>query len=164
MDYYNTSQGSQLMPYSWFLALEQPDSNKLFRDSANIKRLGYIPQDNTPGVNPDGLPIGFVKDDNSEEFLSRAVYGSGYSPGSQDLYSEYREWLGLTCAACHTSEIIYKSRTLRIDGGPPMSDFQSLIEGLSDALTKTVYDNDKLTRFAKKSWPRVDTARQRKNA
>ncbi len=150
MDYYNTSQGSQLMPYSWFLALEQPDSNKLFRDSANIKRLGYIPQDNTPGINPDGLPIGFVKDDNSEEFLSRAVYASGYSPGSQDLYSEYREWLGLTCAACHTSEIIYKSRTLRIDGGPPMSDFQSLIEGLSDALTKTVNKNDKLTRFAKR--------------
>ncbi|MCZ6618024.1 MAG: di-heme-cytochrome C peroxidase [Gammaproteobacteria bacterium] len=148
MDFYNTSQGSQLMPYSWFLALEQADSDRLFRDSENIRRFGYIPQGKTPGINPDGLPIGFVKDDNPEDFLSHTVAASGHSADSPDLYSQYREWLGLTCAACHTSEMIYGNQTLRIDGGPPLSDFQSLIEGMSAAVTATVNDDDKLTRFA----------------
>jgi hypothetical protein len=39
---------------------------------------------------------------------------------------------------------------LRFDGGPPLSDFQSLIEDLSKALQATVENDDKLTRFAKK--------------
>ena len=149
MEFYFTSQGSQLMPYSWFLALEQADSDKLFRDNANIRRLGYIPQGKSRGLNPDGLPIGFVKDDIPEDFLSGAMHKSRLSSGSQDLYTEYREWLGLTCAACHTSEMVYGDKTLRIDGGPPLADFQSLIEGMSAALTATIEDDAKLTRFAK---------------
>lgn len=148
MDFYNTSQGSQLMPYSWFLALEQAGNDKPFRDAANVRKLGYIPQGTTPGVNPDGLPIGLVKDDNPEDFLPRALYKARLASTEPDLYTEYREWLGLTCAACHTSEIVYGNKTLRIDGGPPLSDFQSLIEGMSAALTATVKDDAKLTRFA----------------
>ncbi|MCH7536132.1 MAG: cytochrome C, partial [Bacteroidetes bacterium] len=149
MDFYNTSQGSQLIPYSWFLVLEQSDNDSLFRDNENIKRLGYIPQQMTPGINPDGLPIGFVKDDNIETFLSSALSASRLSSNTEDLYTEYREWLGLTCAACHTSEISYNNQILRIDGGPSMSDFQSFIEELSEALTTTINDDDKLARFAK---------------
>lgn len=55
----------------------------------------------------------------------------------------------MTCAACHTSEINYDGHSLRIDGGPPLADFQSFIEGLSASLKATVEDDDKLTRFAK---------------
>jgi hypothetical protein len=73
LDFYNTSQGSQLIPYSWFLALEQANSNHLFRDNKNMKYFGYIPQDSIPGRNPDGLPIGFVKDDIQESFLVSAL-------------------------------------------------------------------------------------------
>lgn len=151
MDFYNTSQGSQLMPYSWFLALEQAGSDRPFRDASNVRRLGYIPQDKTPGRNPDGLPIGFVRDDIPEDFLSKsgAMHKSRLAGGSEDIYTEYREWLGLTCAACHTSEIRFNNQTLRIDGGPPLSDFQSLIEGMSAALTATVNEDAKLTRFAR---------------
>jgi len=61
LDFYNTSQGSQLIPYSWFLALEQAGSEALFLADDNIRRLGYIPQQPIAGRNPDGLPIGFVK-------------------------------------------------------------------------------------------------------
>ena len=148
MDFYRTSQGSQLLPYSWFMALEQSDNNNLFRDDAYVKQLGYIPQPATASINPDGLPIGFVKDDNMEDFLVSALSASRLSSNEQGV-PEYREWLGLTCAACHTSEITYNDQTLRIDGGPPMSDFQAMIKTLSTALTATVNDNNKLTRFAK---------------
>ncbi|MGZ8222241.1 MAG: hypothetical protein ACXWT0_11400, partial [Methylobacter sp.] len=40
LDFYNTSQGSQLLPYSWFLALEQASNSDLFRNDKNIRRLG----------------------------------------------------------------------------------------------------------------------------
>ena len=112
LDFYNTSQGSQLMPYAWFLALEQSDNVALFRDNKNIKKLGYIPQAPLVGRNPDGLPVGFVKDDIQEAFLVSAI-GSERLGVSQNTNNE---WLGLTCAACHTSEINYGKKTLRING------------------------------------------------
>ena len=149
LDFYNTSQGSQLIPYSWFMALEQSDTENLFRAKENIEQLGYIPQHRIPGRNPDGLPIGFVKDDIKEDFLSSALYTSRLSSGDETIYKEYREWLGLTCAACHTSEITHNKQTLRIDGGPPMADFQTMIKTMSKALTATTSDDDKLARFAK---------------
>ena len=31
-DFYFTSQGSQLVPYEWFLALEQPENDRPFRE------------------------------------------------------------------------------------------------------------------------------------
>ncbi|TXL12420.1 cytochrome C, partial [Methylococcaceae bacterium HT4] len=117
MDFYNTSQGSQFIPYSWFLAIEQPEHAKPFRDNENIRRFGYIPQQKTQGINPDGLPIGFVKDIGSESFLS-ALANSRYASNTQGLHSEYKEWLGLTYAACHTSEVRYNNQTFRIEGGP----------------------------------------------
>ena len=148
--FYTLSQGSQLIPYSWFLALEQADNTTLFRDTSNIKRLGYIPQDTTSGHNPDGLPIGFVKDDNMEDFLSVALSSARLQADAQNTSRPYKEWLGFTCAACHTSEMEYNNHTLRIDGGPPLSDFQTLIVGMSQALKATVEDDEKLTRFSKK--------------
>lgn len=149
LDFYNTSQGSQLVPYSWFLALEQADNDSPFADNVNVKRLGYIPQEKTSGINPDGLPVGFVKDGNLEPFLSSALHASRLSRNTQDTHGGYNEWLGLTCAACHTSEIRYANHVLRVDGGPPMADFQSFIEELSQALTSTTNDDEKFARFAR---------------
>lgn len=152
VDFYNTSQGSQLMPYAWFLALEQPDNTHLFRDDKNIKKLGYIPQSPLAGRNPDGLPVGFVKDNIQEPFIT-SVIGSERLGTSQN---RNKEWLGLTCAACHTSEIIYGKQTLRINGGPPLSDMPALLTGLQKSLAATLRDDAKLTRFAKKVLPRED--------
>lgn len=145
LDFYNTSQGSQLMPYAWFLALEQADNLSLFRDNKNIQKLGYIPQSPLAGRNPDGLPVGFVKDDIQESFLRSAI-GSERLGASQNTHSE---WLGLTCAACHTSEINYGKQTLRINGGPALSDMPALLSGLQKSLDATLNDDAKLTRFAK---------------
>jgi hypothetical protein len=58
--FYNTSQGSGLMPYDFFLVLRQIDSDELFRSPKNIDKFRYLPQKET-FFNPDALPVGFVK-------------------------------------------------------------------------------------------------------
>lgn len=140
--FYNRTQGSHLLPYDWFLALEQHDNGQLFRDDKNIRKFGYIPQPKIAGDSPDGLPIGFVKDDRADEFLTNELTRDRLSSGSTN------KWLGLTCAACHTSEMTYNGQRLRINGGPPLSDMQSLLQEMSRALLKTTEDDAKMTRFA----------------
>ncbi|MFZ1548288.1 MAG: di-heme-cytochrome C peroxidase, partial [Candidatus Nitrotoga sp.] len=143
--------GSQLMPYSWFLALEQAGNSDLFRDNKNIKYLGFIPQASTPSRNPDGLPIGFVKDVIQEDLLLASALTT--TRLSSSTRGNQMEWLGLNCAACHTSEINYDNKTLRINGGPAQSDFQTFMVNLSKALAATTNEDAKLTRFAKKIIP-----------
>lgn len=131
-------QGSQIIPYQWFLALKQKDQDKNFRDSANMDGYRYIPQmkvAETAAYNPDGLPIGFTR-----------------GQGKLDSYREVSEfWLGLTCAACHTGQVEYKKngRTYRylIDGAPAMADFEGMILGLVDAMQDTLDKPEKFGAF-----------------
>jgi RoxA-like, cytochrome c-like len=124
--FYYTEQGSQLIPYDWFLHLEQADSEKPFREKQNILKYRYLPQD--PGLlNPDGLPVGFV---------------GGEGAGG-------RRWFGFTCAACHTNEIHLGDTAYRVDGAPTLADVQSFLVDLVGALKQTLADADKFRRFAK---------------
>jgi hypothetical protein len=124
VQFYFTAQGSLILPYEWFLALEQADVVTLFRDNQNILKHRYLPQN--PGkLNPDGLPVGFV-----------ASSGLG------------RRWLGMTCAACHTTEIRFGNTGYRIDGAPTHADVQGLLTSLTTALRQTGSDPAKFTRFA----------------
>jgi len=84
-----TSQGSQIMPYDWFLALEHASTTALFRDPGNMERLRFI-QGRASKLNPDNLPIGFAKDIDK---TTKTAY------------------IGLTCGACHTAEINFAART-----------------------------------------------------
>jgi RoxA-like, cytochrome c-like len=127
MDFYSRTQGSRLLPYDWFLALEGPESDSLFRDPARLSRLGYLPQKPNP-CNPDGLPVGFVRD--------------------PPRGGERVTWLGFTCAACHTAELHYERVAYRIDGGPAMGDLQALLGDLTRALKTTLEDEEKFRRFA----------------
>ncbi len=121
--FYNTSQGSNLLPYSFFLVLEQSDSSALFRSDENIDRYGYLPQRATIS-NPDGLPIGMVRD---------KYQGKAY--------------IGFTCAACHTTQINYAGTGIRIDGGPANSDMEAYMIDLAEALYATLETPEKLDRF-----------------
>ena len=122
--FYFTSQGSQIVPYDWFLALEQPDSATPFRDNQNILKYRYLAQNPGPR-NPDGLPVGFV-------------LGQGTG----------RNWLGMTCAACHTAEVRLGSTAYRVDGGPTGGDVQAFLTDLTRALQQTAFDPAKFGRFA----------------
>ena len=125
--FYFTDQGSRLMPYSWFLALEQASSQQLFRSDENINAFRYLPAKPSK-LNPDGLPIGFVK----------------------DVDSNGHEWVGFNCALCHTGQISYQGTAIRIDGGPTLGDIESFQIRLVDALYATYENEQKFARFAKK--------------
>jgi hypothetical protein len=125
--FYHTSQGGQLMPYDWFIHLEQADNEKLFIDPDHLTQFRLI-ADVNPQNNPDRLPVGFAKD-----------------PRGPTPY----ENVGITCAGCHTAQINYKGMGLRIDGAPGQLDLTKFLERVSLAITATRLDDDKFDRFAR---------------
>jgi hypothetical protein len=148
--FYYLTQGSQLIPYFWFVALEQAKGEALFRSDQHMQQLGYIPQKPDKDRNPDGLPIGFVKDDDPATVdvsyaMKKELLGPNYK---RENYPSTHAWLGLTCAACHTAEMTYKGQSIRIDGGPALADHESFIEQVAEALHATHSEPHKMTRFA----------------
>ncbi|TQV84840.1 c-type cytochrome [Exilibacterium tricleocarpae] len=121
-----SSFGSRLVPYDWFLVLEQAGATERFRSDAHLGHLGFITQSPTPH-NPDGLPVGFARDSDS---------ATG-------------DWVGLTCAACHTAELTAKGHNIRISGGQGLIDFETFEGELVAALKSTKNDDAKFQRFAR---------------
>lgn len=135
--YYHTAQGSELLPYAWFLALEQPrftiTGAPLFKDNSYLQGFGFIP-DSAYAQNPDGLPVGFARDDH---------FVDPYT-GQKTVV------LGITCAACHTGELFYGGKAIRIEAGPSLIDLQKFTEATGLAVTWTYYDPVRFHRFAKR--------------
>ena len=122
--FYNTTQGSNLIPYEIFINLEQSNSQELFRSPAHMERLRFLTQKKS-NANKDALPVGFVK----------------------NRYQD-KDYIGLTCAACHTGQVTYHGVGIRIDGGPSLADVENLLLELESAITATVKDSDKFNRLA----------------
>lgn len=125
--FYFTPQGSYLLPYQWFLALEQARNSKPFNSAKHIADIGYLVDDEAGNTsNPDGLPIGFAKEP---------------VPNGE-------AWLGYTCAACHTGEVRYRGKNIRVDGAPTLADFTLFNQRLIDSLQATLDQPRKFERFA----------------
>ncbi|WP_111977131.1 di-heme-cytochrome C peroxidase [Algibacillus agarilyticus] len=121
--FYNTTQGSALLPYDLFIVLEDANSTELLRSNTNMDKFRYLPQKKT-FFNPDALPVGFVK----------------------DTYKGH-DYVGYTCAACHTSQVNYQGKAIRIDGGPAMADMVGFLTELEKSLQATLNNNAKKQRF-----------------
>ncbi len=121
--FYTTTQGSDLLPYDFFIVLEQEKSQEAFRSPENMNRYRYLPQNATPS-NPDALPVGMV----------------------QDTYLGKR-YMGFTCAACHTSQVNYNGVGIRIDGGPAAADMDTFMKDLAASLEALNHDAAKKARF-----------------
>ncbi len=117
--FYRTDQGSRLLPHEIFINLEQPDTEELFNTPFNMLKYGFLPSEKSKG-NPDNLPIGFTHNDN---------------------------YVGLTCAACHTQQIKYQNKFIRIDGGQSMINLPMFLLYLEKALENTLNNENKLNRF-----------------
>jgi hypothetical protein len=122
--FYTTTQGSQLIPLAWFLALERPGSGELFV-ADQMSRFGFLPNAKS-AINPNGFPVGLTEDPNDGG------------------------WAGLTCSACHTGQIEYHGAAVRVDGGPSNADVLAFVTELNAALQFTLSDNAKFARFAAK--------------
>ena len=132
--FYTTTQGSNLLPYDFFMALEQAGATSLFRANDNMNRFRYLPQRATAS-NPDALPVGFVKD--------------GYLN---------KNYIGLTCAACHTAQLNYRGLGMRIDGGPGGADMVGFLNALTAAMQAVRDDPAVQQRFVKAVLARGDYA------
>src|SRR5690606_7712355 len=121
--FYNTTQGSALIPYDFFIALEQAEFNEPFRANSLIDKYRYLPQKPT-FFNPDGLPVGFVK----ESYKGK-------------------DYIGFTCAACHTGQVNYKGAALRIDGGTALSVMVGFVINLEKSMTRDLTISEKNQRF-----------------
>ncbi|PSJ37723.1 hypothetical protein C7I55_21955 [Sphingomonas deserti] len=135
--WYEATQGSRLMPFEWFNALEQADSERPFRDDANLESFRFL-------TRKDALPAGFAVDKQSDEGFTFSKL-RWYEGQPKD-----EPWIGLNCSACHTAQLSYQGQTHVVDGGPSLLDFQSFIEALDRSLTATRTDPAKFDRFAKK--------------
>ncbi len=127
-DFWFTSQGAHVLPYTWFTWLEQPGKEELFRNTEHMEMLGYLPAEASK-VNPSGLPIGFA--------ITRAN-------------TMKEAYVGFTCAACHTNVIEHKGEKFLIDGAPALSNLVLFFDRLVDALDETYKDDAKFSRFSKK--------------
>jgi len=119
-DFYTRDQGSRIMPLSWLEALKQADGAAFLADS--LGRYGYLPNP----ANGNGLPVGFT------------ASGPG---GSQ--------FVGMTCSACHTRQIVADGKEYRIDGGPAFADFQNFLVDLDAAVGKVLGDEAAFLAFAR---------------
>ncbi len=151
--FYHDTQNSELIPYDWFLALEQPNGTTPFAHKDYLPRFGFIPDPPDPKSNPDGLPVGFTRtdpDDNSEFSCDRT---------DEPYKSVSLPHLGFNCAACHTGLLNYidtknNKHTVIIDGGPSMHNNLAFLKMVLTALNETFVDTDKFGRFAKAVLPK----------
>lgn len=140
--FYQTSQGSTVLSWDVYRNLETATGQDLFRSEANAVRYGLIPQRENAKYNPDGLPIGVTK----------TVVSEGRFKG---------EWVGLTCAACHTSMLSYKGARIVIDGaGAHTFNSTAMTVGLDAALQATIGDPAKFARLAARTGATSDDSRK----
>ncbi len=134
--FYHSPQGTELLPYKWFLALEQPKIQFFgavpkFSDSVYLARFGFLPDAVGP-QNPDGLPVGFAKD-------------SIVDPNS----GQKLDVVGLSCAACHTGQLEYQGKGIRVDGGSASVDLASFQTELGYAVAFADKIPGRFDRFAR---------------
>lgn len=119
-EFYFTDQGSRIMPLNWIRALTLPGGEGFLHDG--LERYGYLPDQAAPA--PD-IPVGFTVADTKDGPM-----------------------IGMTCAACHTRQIEVEGMFFRIDGGPAMVDFQSLLADLDVAMGDTLASDEAFDAFA----------------
>ncbi|WP_321470243.1 di-heme-cytochrome C peroxidase [uncultured Paludibaculum sp.] len=126
MQFHHAPQGTRLLPYKWFMALEQPCLSPfgcgLFHESAYLERFGFIPGKADASHNPDRLPVGFAVDKSFVDPVTK----------------QQTVVVGLTCAACHTGEVFYDKYAVLIEGGPAMIEVTQFQKALGLALGFTL--------------------------
>jgi hypothetical protein len=172
--FHHASQGTATfpVPYSWFIALEQPGLRLwgqpgMFADSAYLERFGFIPSPKTVRTDEATLRrFGFVNSpDAKTEPAPESVAGlkplpadniDGLPVGFARLTdvsdpgtgAPASDKIGLTCAACHTGSVYYKGTSIRFDGGGSMLELRKLEAATGLAIVYTLKVPGRFQRFA----------------
>jgi hypothetical protein len=147
--WYTTSQGSRLIPLNWMLALESASASdgrtEAFLSDRNLQLLGYLGAPASKN-NPFGLPLGFTVDEEPSDVAN--VMCDTFPQACKGGLMQ-QKWVGMTCAACHTNDIEYGNKRVRVEGAPTLADFQGFGEAFLAALRATSDDAAKFDRFAR---------------
>ena len=141
--FYHLSEGGEIFPLDWALALEtevgaQGDRPEVRPFLDNPERYGLLPDPKSPG-NPYGLPVGI------------SVAPSKIS-GIQ--------MIGINCNACHTGQLQYQGHAMRMDGGPNLVLINNFLKDLAAETQDTLSKPARMERF----WRRVRDVRNARRA
>jgi len=158
--YRHQSQGTKILPLSWFRALEQPVLTPLpaamYGSREYLQRFGFLYGDNEKTA--DELPIGFAVE---KDFVAAYAVPPIETP---------TEVVGLTCAGCHTGRLDVPDRHgrlkgLLVEGGSAMINLASFQDATGLALGYTDHFASRFNRFAhrvlKADLPDTDPRKQR---
>lgn len=120
------SAGQAFAPLAWLKALEMSDSSAKLMNMQYLQSIGFLFDDPTK-ENPNNLPIGFAVAKNN---------------------SHVNGMVGFTCAACHTTQMNYKEKAIRISGGVTLFDLVTFFKAYRASLAKTYDDSEKWSRFS----------------
>ena len=152
--WYLTPQGSQLLDFDVFMSIPSASDQALFSARANLESYGFLYSGNYKDggngqgdlPNTGGLPIGVVKD----------TRGDGHTPLAKHAQDLTRDYVGLTCAACHTGDLRYNGERFLIHAGQSNLDYERFISDLGMAVSKAVRDPKGTGYFARMAAKGVD--------
>lgn len=171
--FHHTSQGTRILPLSWFMALEQPVLTPLpvGRLSAReyLGRFGftyetekppaiaYAPEGPYPAASAEkASPYQAIEEDRKQFDLpiGFAIQKGFHAPYANPPIDKPTSVVGLTCAACHTGRIDLRLddgtiRSALIDGGSAMINVALFQDAVSRALVYTQLMPMRFRRFAR---------------
>ncbi|HRI65159.1 MAG TPA: cytochrome c [Polyangium sp.] len=121
-EYHHLPEGGELLPLDMLYAVESAQTFKPFIE--NLERFGLIPDPR----DPDRLPIGMS---------ATLVNGQRAEP----------RMVFFNCAACHTAEITYAGKTLRVEGAAAHFNMAGFVAELLESFNATLVDPRKLAGF-----------------
>lgn len=120
------SAGQAFAPITWLMSLERAGTNQKLTDQKYLESIGFL-YDEKNQDNPAQLPIGFAV-------------------AKQDPFA--KGMVGFTCAACHTTQIKYGKKAVRIDGGVSLVDLTIFFQQYRAALVDTYRNPEKWRKFS----------------
>jgi hypothetical protein len=96
--YHHSDQGTRIMPAAFLQSLRTADGTSRIMSADNFRKWGFLVDGvQADALNPYGWPIGFTV---SDPAVSKGIPVAG-----------------VTCALCHTGELVYHGQSIRIEGG-----------------------------------------------
>lgn len=164
--FYHETQGGafeMVVPFAWFVALEQPrlplfvlGDVPLLTETNYISRFGFLPNSRR-AFDPENVDIewalahdkSFVDDDSVNNPYSLPV---GFARDTEYRWptdaEEPLDVVGFTCAACHTAQVNYNGKSVRIDGGPALTNLTKFELAVGASVFLTTYLPTRFDRFA----------------
>lgn len=133
--YNHASEGTNLAPLEFVLNLPDPQRPEAKFIDRVATEYGFIPGEPSD-LNPYRLPVGFAIDTRPTQLGDRP-------------------YLGITCAACHTRQLSYRSPdasgtdwVLPVNGGPGLADVPRFLGDLYGAFFALLQDDAAMATFA----------------